>query len=72
MLVTLPDGILHLRSEPGVSDNVKINVFFFTFAYRGVDKAVRRLVDARNLPHCEKRVIRKRTRQNDAYVSLSD
>lgn len=27
LLVTLPDGILQLRSEPGMSDNVKINVF---------------------------------------------
>lgn len=44
----LPDGILQLRCKPGMSDNVKINALF-KFAYRGVDKAVRRLDDARNL-----------------------
>lgn len=48
MLVTLPDGMLQLRCEPGMSDNVKINVFLY-FAYRGVNKAVRRLGAARNL-----------------------
>lgn len=36
-----------------MSDNVKINVFF-VFAYRGVNKAVRRLDGARNLPFGKK------------------
>lgn len=48
LLVMLPDGILQLRCKPGMSDNVKINALFI-FAYRGVDKAVRRLDDARNM-----------------------
>lgn len=70
LLVTLPDGMLQLRCEPGMSDNVKINVFF-VFAYRGVDKALRLLGDARNLPF-GKRLLIKMSRQNDAYASLSD
>lgn len=29
MLVTLPDGVLQSRSKPAMSDNVKINVFWY-------------------------------------------
>ncbi len=53
LLVTLSDGMLQLRCEPGMSDNVKINVFF-VFAYRGVDEAVQCLEDARNLLYWKK------------------
>lgn len=34
-------------------------MFFFTIAYRGVDKAIRRLVDARNLLLWKKRLLEK-------------
>lgn len=52
LLVMLPDGILQSRSEPAMSDNVKINVFWYLHTEVLIRRA-RRLRLARNLPLCD-------------------
>lgn len=77
MLVMLPGAMLQLRCKPGMSDNVKINALF-KFAYIGVDKAVRRLDDARNMllskkkkkGFCKRRVV-KMMPMNHCQITLT-
>lgn len=57
MLVTLSVGVPQLRCDPGLSDNVKIQGVFCAFAHRGVDKAARRLDDAKEMLRSQKKEI---------------
>lgn len=66
----LPDGTLQSRSKPALSDNVKINVFW----YLHTEVLIRWATRLRDPGIClfAKTVITKRIRQHHSNVSLSD